>query len=133
MELAKSAGASGIVFRIRKEEPYAMAYENVPFVWVNYRDAKKIRKYLRYAKLKFKLSVDCTSRYTIIIIVINFYFYGESCRFDVKAKILKSVRKLNETCQVVDFSSRGPNSITPEILKVRNCNYLNLNCSFMLD
>lgn len=123
MELAKSAGASGIVFRIRKEEPYAMAYENVPFVWVNCRDAKKIRGHLRYAKLKFKLSVDCTSRYTIIIIVINFYFYRERPRY---AKILKSVMKVNEPCQVVDFSSRGPNSITPEILKVRNCNYLNL-------
>lgn len=124
--MAKRAGASGIVFRNGEVEPYAKAYENVPFVWVNYRDAKTIRRYLRYAKLKFKLSVDCTSKYTITIIVINFYFYRESCGFEVKAKILKSVRKVNETYQVVDFSSRGPNSITPEILKVRNCNYLNL-------
>lgn len=126
MGLAKLAGASGIVFRDGIEEPYAMAYDNVPFVWVNHRDATKISRYLRYAKLKFKLSVDCTSRYTIIIIVINFYFYRERRRSEVRAKILKSVMKVNEPCQVVDFSSRGPNSITPEILKVRNCNYLNL-------
>lgn len=128
--MAKHAGASGIVFRIDREEPYAMAYDNVPCVWVNYGDAIEIRTYLRrdlrYAKLKFKLSVDCTSRYTIIIIVINFYFYRERRRSEVRAKILKSVMKVNEPCQVVDFSSRGPNSITPEILKVRNCNYLNL-------
>lgn len=126
METAKLAGASGIVFRDGTEEPYAKACDNVPFVWVNYRDAIMICRYLRYATLKFKSSVDCTSRYTIIIIVINFYFYTESCRSEVKAKILKSVRKVNETCQVVGFSSRGPNLITPEILKVRNCNYLNL-------
>ena len=125
MELVKRAGASGIVFRDGRMEPYAKAYYNVPFIWVNDGDAIKISRYLRYAKLKFKLSVDCTSRYTIIIIVINFYFYRERRRFKVSAKIFKSVM-VNEPCQVVDFSSRGPNSITPEILKVCNCNYLNL-------
>lgn len=66
-KLAKSAGASGMIFQNEKSQPFAHEYDDVPSVRINSKQAKMIHEEIRYAKLISDLIMDHNLGHTDIL------------------------------------------------------------------
>lgn len=66
-KLAKSAGASGMIFQNEKSQPFAHEYDDVPSVRINSKQAKMIHEEIRYAKLISDLRMDHNLGHTDIL------------------------------------------------------------------
>lgn len=112
--MAEKAGAEGILYQ--DCTPLVNDYEKVPSVRLTKDEVKEIHKLIRYTKLILKLKTDCSYRYITL-----FFFYSKhpNSGTPIEATIYRSRMVDNPNPFIVaKFSSRGPNPITNEILKV---------------